>query len=114
MPPEVVLVTVAVEPTQAESVPPIAAGRAETVATALRVQPAVEVNTIVDVPDVAPVTTPPVDIGATEGSLLDHVPEELLVRVEVPPWQMVREPPIAAGNALTVKPETRRHVVGSV
>lgn len=83
-------------------------------ATALRVQPTVEVNTIVDVPGAVPVTTPPVDIGAIEGSLLDHVPVELLVSVEEPPWQTVSEPPIAAGSAFTVKAVTLRQVVGSV
>lgn len=114
MPPVVVLVRVAVEPAQADSVPPIAAGKALTVTTALRVQPTVEVNTIVDVPGAVPVTTPALEMGATVGLLLDHVPVEVLVRVDVLPSHTVRDPPIAAGSAFTVKPVTRRHVVGRV
>ena len=85
MPPVDVLVTVDVEPAQAKGEPPIAAGKAYTVTTALRVQPTVEVNTIVEVPGAVPVTTPPVEIGAIDGLLLDHVPAEPFVSVVVPP-----------------------------
>jgi hypothetical protein len=104
VPPDVVFVTTAAEPTHTFVAPPIAAGSAFTVTVVVERQPvALIVYDISAKPALAPVTVPSPLIVAMDGALLLHTPPGVASeRFVVEPSQTTGVPEIAAGVGLTV------------
>ena len=114
-PPVVALVTVAVEPSQTLSVPPIAAGNGLTTIFAVAIQPVESVYVIVAAPAVIPVTTPDIDPTVTFDELVDQTPPVVaLDNVADEATHTFEAPVIADGNALTRKDAVAIQPVGNV
>lgn len=90
-------------PGQRTIIPVIADGRPFTVNDVVAVQPVFNVYVIVVEPALRAVTIPLAEpTVATDGTLVDHVPLPLELRVVVVPAHMAIVPVIADGNGLTV------------
>jgi hypothetical protein len=102
VPPVVPSLNVVVKPTQTDAIPVIAAGTGFTVTTAVCLQPVDNVQVIVDVPELTPLTTPDEEpTVATDVVLLLHVAPEPPLSVVVLPAHTVNVP-VITGTGLTV------------
>ena len=116
VPSGVASLSVVLRPAQTTAVPRMFVGNGFTVNAIVAIQPVAIVYVIVAEPTVLPVTRPvPDTIGATVVLLLLHAPNGVAsFSAVVRPKHTVLEPPIAAGNGLTVTTAVLIQPVGKV
>jgi hypothetical protein len=108
-PPEGVLDIVTGMPTHMLEGPAMVVGSALTVTGVAVIQPAVEVNVMIQVPALIPVTTPVVEFTDAVAQALLHVPAIVLNSVVVWPIHVFITPVIAGGIGLTDRIAVAEH-----